>query len=149
MPVTTHIHHDSRWTLCCLAMLFAFCLAGSVTAQEAEVSPIGRFITLESPLTDQTLGLVRRTALELQSIAETEDRKAYLILDLKAGTTEFHNAFAMADFLAGSSIHNVTTVVWVSETVTGNNVLVALACNEIVLSPDAMLGDMGRGNVVA
>ncbi|MDQ3332418.1 MAG: hypothetical protein M3552_17515, partial [Planctomycetota bacterium] len=42
----------------------------------------------------------------------------------------------------------VRTVAWVPETVDGNNTIVALACNEIVLHPDAELGDIGRGQAV-
>jgi membrane-bound serine protease (ClpP class) len=128
------------------------CLCGSfnfVIAQEQEgQQPVGRIISLESPLSDEALGLVRRTGLELQSLATEEDRKAYLVLELKPGTSEFHNVYAMADFLTGNAISNVTTVAWVSESISGNNVLVALSCNEIVQAPNATLGDMGRGEAV-
>ncbi|WP_417851235.1 NfeD family protein [Thalassoglobus sp.] len=139
----------ARVTLLSAMLLVGLSAIEELSAQEQEVTPVGRLIPLESPLSDEALGLVRRTALELQSIAETEDRKTYLFLEIKPGITEFHNAFAMAEFLTASAIQNVTTVAWVSETVTGNNALVALACKEIVMSPKAKLGDLGRGKAVA
>lgn len=120
----------------------------AVSAQEESKNvPTARFVTVEQ-VGDETLGLIRRTGLELQSIATNENRKAYLILELKPATSEFHNVYALADFLTGTAIADVTTVAWVSEPVSGNNVVAALACSEIVMSPTASLGDIGRGKVV-
>lgn len=122
---------------------------GSVWAQkEDQPKPVSRIISVESPLSDEALGLVRRTGLELQSLATDENRKAFLILELKPGSSEFHNVYAMADFLTGSAIPSVTTVAWVSESISGNNAIVALACNEIIQAPNATLGDIGRGEAV-
>lgn len=115
-------------------------------AQEAAtVQPVGRFLTLQSPLNDSTLGLVRRTGLKLQSIAEQDDRPAYLFLELKPGNSEFHHAWALADFLSSGAIASVHTVAWVPESLTGFQVLPALACNDVVMKPAATIGDIGRG----
>lgn len=133
------------WGWLCLMTL------GGLAAIQAEdeLPSVARFVTVESPLSDESLGLVRRTGLELQRIFKQEQRKTYLILELRPGTSEFHNVYAMADFLTGSAVADVTTVAWVPETVTGNNVLIAFACHEIVLAPQASLGDLGRGTALA
>ena len=112
-------------------------------------SPASRYVKLSSPITDESLGIVRRAALELQNLASTEGRDAYLILELTPGISQFHHTYAVADFLATEPLTNVTTIAWISESVTGNNVFVALSCNEIVMHPDAELGDMGRGAALA
>lgn len=114
-------------------------------AQDEQNAPVARLITVESPLTDEILGLIRRTGLELQDLAVDEDRETYLILHMKPGISQFHHAYALAEFLTDSTISSVRTVAWVPETLTGNNVLPVLACGEIVIHPSASIGDMGRG----
>jgi len=107
-----------------------------------------RIITVNSPIGDDTLGQVRRTLLETEDLAVRENRHAYVILEIHPGTSPFHNCYALADFLTEKPFDNTTTVAWIPETVTGNNVLVALACQNIVMSPSASLGDMGNGKAV-
>lgn len=114
--------------------------------QAVEPTPLGQFLRLKSPITDEALGAVRRLSVDLQAKATAENRKAVLVLELSAGTSQFHHAYALAKFLTGEPLSRVTTVAFVPEKVTGYNVLVALACQEIVLHPDAMLGDIGRGS---
>lgn len=138
-------------SLCWLLVLFA---SPAVFCQEADKAapgktvPLGQFITLKSPITDESLGLVRRTAIELQATATKEDREAYLILQLTPGTSQFHHAYALAEFLAGEPQSKLTTVAWIPESISGNNVFVALACQEIVMAADASIGDIGRGEPV-
>lgn len=116
--------------------------------QQEKPAPVGRFVTLESPLSDSTTALVRRTALELQNLAAREHREAYLVLQLTQGISQFHHVYALADFLTNEPLSGVNTIAWVPESVTGNMALIALACNEIVMHPDASLGDLGRGKAL-
>ncbi|WP_437204930.1 NfeD family protein [Planctomicrobium sp. SH664] len=116
--------------------------------QQAEKRPLAQLIPLVSPIMDENLGQVRRAVLELQDAAQRENRPAFLILEIPSGSSQFHNCYALADFLTAEPLTNVTTVAWVPKTVTGNNGLVALACNEIVLAPDASLGDLGSGKAL-
>ncbi|MCA9075487.1 MAG: hypothetical protein KDA93_10670 [Planctomycetaceae bacterium] len=107
-----------------------------------------RYITLTSPIDDQMLNWVRETALELQSEAVRNDRKAVLVLEVTPGNSQFHHVYGLADFLTSAAISQVKTIAWVPETVIGHNVLAALACREVVMHPDAQLGDIGRGGPV-
>ncbi len=109
---------------------------------------IAQLLILKSPITDEALGAVRRTALELQATATKEGRQAILILELTPGASQFHHVYALAEFLAAEPTRNLTTVAWIPESVSGANVLVALACQEIVMHPDATLGDLGRGEAL-
>jgi len=111
----------------------------------AKKPPLGQFLTVTSPVDDSVFGRVSTTALKLQTQAAQEDRSAVLVLQIDPGTSQFHHVQGLAKFLTSSQISNVTTVAWIPATVTGPNVLVALACKQIVMHPDAELGDIGRG----
>jgi membrane-bound serine protease (ClpP class) len=110
--------------------------------------PIASVVPLVSPLTDESLGQVRRTVLELQDRAVREDRRSFVILEITPGHSQFHHCYALADFLTAEPFSHLTTIAWVPETVSGHNVLIALACQEIVMSPTAALGDMGAGSAL-
>jgi len=142
-----------RAVLATVAVALALGRLGPSRAQEEPADPAdlvatARYITLESPITDEDIGWVRRTALELQDIAAREGRDAYLILEVQPGTSQFHHVYALAEFLTSSAIPDVTTVAWVPETVVGHNAVVPLACNEIIMHPDAELGDIGLGQAL-
>lgn len=141
--------HHLPWRLLLSLLLCCDCSV-SVWGQEQdrENDPVARFVPVPSPVSDETLGLVRRTALEVQDTATRENRQGYLVLEMAPGISPFHQVYALADFLTADPLPNVTTIAWVPESVTGNNVLIALACNEIVLHPEAQLGDMGRGKAL-
>nr|ADY59834.1 protein of unknown function DUF107 [Rubinisphaera brasiliensis DSM 5305] len=111
-------------------------------------TPLARYVVVESPVNDAIFRHVRNTALSLQDQASRENRAAFLFLEIRPGQSEFHQVSGLAQFLSSSKVNRLTTVAWVPETVTGNNVVVALGCNEIVMQPDASLGDIGRGRAV-
>lgn len=123
-----------------------------VAVGQAQQAPgggaIGQFLTLTSPVTDQAIGAVRRTALALQAQALREGRKAVLVLEITPGQSQFHHVYALADFLTSPGLSDVRTIAWVPETVTGHNVLLALVCESIVMASDARLGDLGRGEAL-
>ncbi len=107
--------------------------------------PIGQFITVTSPVDDAVFARVSAVALKLQAQAGHEDRPGFLVLQIDPGTSQFHHVQGLAKFLTSVQISNLTTVAWVPSTITGSNVLVALACKQIVMHPDAEMGDIGRG----
>ena len=117
-------------------------------ADEATIKkplPIGQFLTVTSPVDDAVFNRISSTALKLQQQASQEERPAVLVLQIEPGTSQFHHIQGLAKFLTSSQLSNITTVAWIPATVTGSNVLIALACKQIVMHPDAKLGDIGRG----
>ncbi len=114
------------------------------TAEKTD-QPLVRYLKLKSPVDDVTLGSVTNVALELQNQSSRQKRNAILVLEITSGTSQFHHVSSIAKFLTSSKLSRVRTIAWVPETVTGNNVILALACKEIVMHPDAGLGDIGRG----
>jgi membrane-bound serine protease (ClpP class) len=114
-------------------------------ADEAKKTPIGQFLTVSSPVDDLVAARISNAALKLQNQSAQEGRPAYLVLQIEPGTSQFHHVQGLSKFLTSAQISNVTTVAWVPNTLTGPNVLIALACKQIVMHPDAELGDIGRG----
>ena len=105
------------------------------------------FITVESPLTDVQVGRVKNAALTLQTEAAKHNQKGLLFLEIQPGSSEFSEVWGLADWLT-TKIPDVTTVAWIPKTVLGHNVVLALACREIVMAPEAELGDIGRGEML-
>lgn len=110
-------------------------------------APIGQFLTISSPVDDTVSGMVRRAAETLQARARQEKRRGILVLEISPGTSEFHHVQGLAKYLA-TELPSLTTVAWVPETVRGNHVVLALACQEIIMRPDASLGDIGLGKAL-
>jgi membrane-bound serine protease (ClpP class) len=120
---------------------------GFVSAQddERDPGPDGQFLTLHSPIDDNDFGLVTRWALKLQAQAEREKRPMVLVLEIPDGASRFHQVYGLCDFLTSNKLPDVTVIAWVPRSVSGHNVLLALSANEIVIAPEATLGDLGRG----
>lgn len=111
--------------------------------------PIAKFLIVSGAVDDVTYGRIKSAALELQIQAEREDRAALLILEIRPGSSKFGQVRDLAYFLTSSEVSRVRTVAWVTGRVTGNNAILALACNEIVMQEDSALGDIGRGQPLA
>jgi len=116
--------------------------------EKNSLPPLGKFLTVTSPVDDVVFGRVTNAALSLQNEAVNERRRAVLVLEITPGSSQFHQIDGLARFLTSAQLSKVTTVAWIPETVTGNNVVLALACNEIVMHPDAELGDIGHGQTL-
>jgi membrane-bound serine protease (ClpP class) len=118
--------------------------ANQQPAAEKQV-PLGKFVTIFSPIDDTQFGRVKNVALTLRNEALKQGRRAVLVLEITPGSSDFHQVYGLADFLASAELLKVTTVAWIPKTVIGHNAILALACNEIIMHPDAVLGDVGRG----
>ncbi|MCA9049188.1 MAG: hypothetical protein KDA89_10700 [Planctomycetaceae bacterium] len=119
-------------------------------AQEANAATerIGRFVTVKSPLSDSQVAHIGTIASELQAQALREDREAVLIIEIEPGTSRFGQVSDLARRLTSGDLSRVRTVAWIPRTVDGYHAIIALACHDIVMDPDAALGDIGRGAAV-
>lgn len=144
--VQTYRWKPVRWVVACLASAVLFSSGEFARAENEEKSdkrPVA-FITLKSPVTSAQ---VSNKALSLQTEATQRGEQGILFLEIPPGSSEFYDIIGLAEFLT-TRLSNVTTVAWVPESVRGNNVILALACREIVMDPEAELGDIGRGEVL-
>lgn len=118
-----------------------------------EKGPVARYITLTSPVNETIFTRVRNTLVKLQHQAEQEDRDAILILEIERGTNMFGQVRDLAKELTSSKYPRVLTVAWIplsedKKPLDGYTAILALACREIVMHPDAELGDIGRGQSI-
>jgi membrane-bound serine protease (ClpP class) len=133
---------------CIVAMWFSWSTQSAAAIDDpapVRKNPVGQFVTVTSPVDDTVFARISSAALRLQQQASQEDRPAILVLQIEPGTSQFHHVQGLAKFLTSAQLSNVTTVAWVPATVTGPNVIIALACKQIVMHPDAEIGDIGRG----
>jgi membrane-bound serine protease (ClpP class) len=109
-----------------------------------QLPPIGQFLTISGTVDDAMFGKVNRTALALQTRAQQEKRRGVLVLEILPGSSRFDQVLGLAKFLA-TELPSLTTVAFIPEKLTGNHVVLALACKEIIMRPEAELGDISLG----
>ncbi|MEK6237654.1 MAG: hypothetical protein N2C14_23345 [Planctomycetales bacterium] len=113
------------------------------SAENAAKTPAGQFITIGSPISDKVFDRVRRLTQEAVREAKKEGKWLTVVFEIKSGSSDYGNAVNMARFLAGPKLSGATTVAYLPETLTGHAVLCALACDQIVMSEDAQIGEAG------
>ena len=116
----------------------------------------GRLIRVRLPLAgnaDQHIkGAIERAMAQLkQSATRDPGRRPVLILELvptrRQGSfgegTDFERATSLARYLTSSELSSVKTVAYIPRSIKGHGVLLALACEEIVMAPEAEIGEAG------
>jgi membrane-bound serine protease (ClpP class) len=109
--------------------------------------PVGQFITISGALDDAEFGRISRMALALQSRAVQESRRGVIVVQIEQGASATHHVENLARFLA-NDLKSVQTVAWIPKSVRGTHAILALACQEIVMHPEAELGDIGLGKAI-
>ncbi|MCA9114473.1 MAG: hypothetical protein KDA79_05265 [Planctomycetaceae bacterium] len=120
-------------------------------AAEAPVEkPLVQMLVISGAIDAAVQGRISNTALTLEGQAVRQSRQALLVLEFRRGTSSFGQASDLARFLSSAQLEHVRTVAWIpaGERIDGNNAVVVLACNEIVMHPDAELGDLGRNEAM-
>ena len=151
--------HVRFWSRSVLALVVSLLVIRSgmtlpvnrIQAQEPaaakDLEPLGQFVTVGGTIDAKEFGKVSRVAKGLQAKGRAEKRKVILVLELGDGPSRFGDVRELAKFLS-EELPDVRTVAWIPKNLTGYNVIVALACNEIIMHPKAGLGNMGRGKPV-
>lgn len=121
---------------------------GAEAAGTDRRNAVARYITVRGPVNESLFTRVRNTLVKLQHQAEREDRDAILILEIQPGISMFGQVRDLAKELTSTAYPRVRTVAWIDRherPVDGYVAILALACREIVMHPDAEFGDIGRG----
>jgi len=138
--------------ICVGLAVFIASFVDTTFAQEKDDSdraPVfGQFLTLTSPIGDAQVARVGNLAMELQAKAVREDREAVLILEIPPGTSRFGQVSDLARKITSADASRVRAVAWIPKTVQGYHALIALSCHDVVMDPDASLGDLGRGSTL-
>ena len=109
---------------------------------------LGRFIRIASPITDRVDNRVRLLVDTTIKEARKQGQWPVFIFEIQPGRTEIGQALDLARFLSSPALNGATTVAFLPESVSGHNVLVAMACDEIIMSADAEIGDAGKYETV-
>jgi len=104
----------------------------------------GQFLVVEQPINDSVDRRVRRLAAAVVDRAKAAEKYPVIVFEIRPGKSEFGQALDLAEFIMGKKLHGSTTVAYIPETLTGHAVLVALACDEIVMHEKAQLGEAGK-----
>src|SRR4029079_10671177 len=85
-----------------------------------------------------------RDALEgVMQKTTQEGKRPVIVLQIQPGTNQYGPVSDLAKFLPGPPLNGATTVAYIPETIKGHTVLLALACEEIIMHEDAQIGDAG------
>jgi len=126
--------------------------ARAADPKPAQVKRMGRVFKVVLPITGRTRERLWPAVRRALKEAEEAGARAVLIFefvvpknqgDFGAGTT-LGNAYDLADkLLLSDALSTATTVAYVPRTIRGHAVLLALACDELIMAPEAELGPAG------
>ncbi len=109
----------------------------------------GHLIRISLPITSGADQRVKSIVLRaIDQLGEDGPRPVF-IFEFSTGASEFGEgsqfspALALARFLSSQQLSRVKTVAYIPRSIKGHAVLVAMACEEIVMAPDAEIGEAG------
>jgi membrane-bound serine protease (ClpP class) len=126
--------------------------AASKPGQEPGDKPAAAWrMRLTLPVTAKTYKQVQRFAVTARDQASAAQQRPVLIFEFHVPPgqsefgrgSEFGPSYQLAEFISGGKLAAATTVAFVPATIQGHAVLVAMACDEIVMAPDAEIGVAG------
>ncbi len=163
-PVREHARPLHLGDLRGISKLLALCaclLAAAAWAAEGPARPageaavaaqFGRTIHVPLPLDGQAVArVIKPQVRQALETARSLGKPAVLIFEFDvpgrgkdAGRgSDYGAAYDLADFLSGDELNGATTVAFLPKSVQGHAVLVALACDQIVMASDATIGAAG------
>jgi membrane-bound ClpP family serine protease len=112
---------------------------------------MGRLIPITLPITGRNLEQIRKSVRRALDQARTAHVRPVLILEFRVlpnqeefgRGSEFGSAYELANFLSGEELNEAKTVAFIPQSIQGHAVLVALACDEIIMASEAEIGNAG------
>ena len=118
-------------------------------AADEPVSP-ARLVRIPLPIVgDVDNNVIRQTTRALAEIRASGVESPVLVLEFDPGHTQygagsdFTRALRLAEYLTSRAVSDVKTVAYLPRSIKGHAVLVAAACQEIVMAADAEIGEAG------
>ncbi|MBN1908193.1 MAG: hypothetical protein JW818_00505 [Pirellulales bacterium] len=139
----------------CLAVILCGLLLPAARAQddnaEGERKRLGRSLKITLPITAQTQNRVERFVERTLTEARQKQFQPVLIFELTVppGQEDFGQGSPLgvtsdlAKFLSGETTTAAHTVAYIPQPIQGHAVLLAMACDEIIMSPEASIGSAG------
>ncbi len=135
----------------CLALIAAGGL--SVPKSGHADQPPAYLVRIPIPIIGNIDERVKREVEQLMSVDNPSPKRPILVLEFwppedisQSATSQFERSLALANYLASERLSKIRTIAYVPRTVVGHAVLPVMACEEIIMAPDAKLGDAGRSD---
>ncbi len=113
--------------------------------------PPAYLVRIPLPITGNIDERVKREVEQLIGAENLSSKRPILVLEFwppddvdQAAFSQFERCLSLANYLASDRLSKIRTVAYLPRTVVGHAVLPVMACEEIVMHPDAKLGDAGR-----
>ncbi len=150
-----------RWDAVLVTVALGGLLCPTPVSPAAEENPqqterLGMTIRIDLPITDRMAGRVRHFVDQAMQKARREEKRPVLIFEFRApedndrgnhekfaGQTEFSDALKLARLLTSKELASAQTVAYIPSSLPGHAVLVAMACEDILMPGDAQLGPVG------
>ena len=139
-----------------LALVVLLCRAAAPAGAEDDPAPdekprLGMSVVITLPITTDTVKRVERFVYLALERAKGENAQPVLIFrfevppggEVHAGTSDFDYARKLARLLTSPQLSPALTVAYAAESIPGHAVLMAMACEEIMMPADAELGPVG------
>jgi membrane-bound ClpP family serine protease len=105
----------------------------------AGAGPLATVIKVPAPITDQVEKRIRRGVGNALDEAARQERRAILIFEIENGPNDYGKTLDLAKYLSGPQLAGATTVAFVPQSLQGHAVLVAMACQQLILPAEAEL----------
>ena len=111
--------------------------------------PVGRLVRIPLPITGNADAQVTRAVQKALAEMRGSKERPVLVFEFlapanaDAGGSDFTRALALARYLSSRELSQAKTVAYIPKAAKGHAVLVAMACEEIVMAPDAEIGEAG------
>jgi membrane-bound ClpP family serine protease len=145
-------------------VLFFSCLGEVVAANEGpsgkQIQPaaapeapkqLAFSIRLPLPITDQAANRVKQFVSKALEKAQAQNVKPYLIFEFFippgqenfAKASNFGACYELANYLTGEDLNAAKTVAYLPQSIQGHAILAVMACDDIIMAPDASIGPAG------
>lgn len=119
------------------------------SSEASTEQPFVRLVKVPMPIQGTVDTQVRRSVEQILSNVPASTKRPIIVLELtppqngSGESSEFGRSLDLARYLASPKTSQARMVAYIPKTVRGHAVLVALACEEIIMHPDAQLGAAG------
>lgn len=104
---------------------------------------VGRLVKVTAPISGPLEQRIQKTVDRLLKEARDGEQPPVLVLEIHPGRSDYGKALDLARYLSTGKALDVHKVAFVPESLNGHAVLVAMACNEIMMHSDATIGEAG------
>ncbi len=127
--------------------------ANAAAQPEGGKKNLGFSFRLSLPINDQTVNRVKRFVNGAMEKAFAEKVRPYLIFEfhIPAGQENFGRdsnfgaCYELANFLTSDELGAAKIVAYIPQSIQGHAVLVALACDDVIMAPETVIGPAGIG----